>query len=100
MPRILEPRDMSANAVSLEKFTRTGNTLTVEGSDLGRGQWYQPCYKEGNFKGIAIRSHKTRRVVRFAQFETMRDRDGDVTGWKFQPIDKDQPITEVIVLND
>jgi hypothetical protein len=101
MPRLLEPLDMSAKAVSLEKFTAHGKTkLTAEASDLGPA-WLQTCYKDTGFLGLAIRSHKTDRVVRFTQVTTLRDREGEAYGWKFEPIDKDgHRITEVIVFND
>lgn len=63
-----------------------------------------PIYDDACDEGIAIRSVKTGRVVRFYLSHIDKDREGDTAGWNFKPISEDArwvPVDlSVLIIND
>ena len=81
-----------SNAFELRRFDRTQpDTLVAEASDLGisRPTGY-----------ITIRSHHTNRFCEFSIEKIDKDREGDVAGWWFIPLDDNHPIKHVLIIND
>lgn len=80
--------------------------LVAEASDLG---YHGPrrIYDDACDVGVAIRSHRTGRLVRFYLDSEDRDHTGeDVAGWRFRPIAEDArrvpgaARTSVLIIND
>lgn len=80
-------------------------TLVAEASTLG---YHGPrrIYDDACDVGIAVRSHRTGRLVRFYLDSEDMDRTDDVAGWRFQPIPEDArrvpnaARTYVLIIND
>lgn len=95
--------------LTLERFhydPKTG-VLSAEDSQLrnqsfdGHYRWLGRLYDDACDEGIAIRSTKTGKVVRFYLHSTERNRDNDITCWNFFPEDATKTgIRSVVIFND
>lgn len=99
--------DLEAHALRLERFTHNSKdkTLTAFESDLrdrpfdGTYPWLRRLYNDARDVGIAIRSHHTGRLERFALTRT-EERDGDLLAWHFSPAPGNKTGLTVIIFND
>jgi hypothetical protein len=74
-----------------------GVSLIAEASDFNRE------LPDGFDYGIAVRSIRTGRVVRYALTKIERDREGDILAWKLDPVAEDRKLAagaRVVILND
>ena len=72
--------------------------LVAEVSDLGKLE-IEPIYHDACDVGIAIKSHHTGRVERFAFTGTDR-RDGEIVAWNFAAVSSDCRARKVVIFND
>lgn len=100
-PKKLRACELHVPTYSLERFDRQKPDLLVaEASDLGVRVPLHRFFNDACDVGIAIRSHKTGREVRFLFTHEDKTPDGDIAGWNFEAYDKDQPIKRVLIIND
>jgi hypothetical protein len=79
-----------ARAIPSNKFTYSNGMFASEISTLGAKAGPFRIYDDACDVGLAVKSCRTGRVVRYYLSETNRsDADGDVTDWRFLPIDED-----------
>jgi hypothetical protein len=92
----------------LERFDWGGmvGVLVGEASDLaispGTPPWSR-LFNDACDAGIAIRSGKTGRTVRFYLEREDRDREGEIQGWWFKVYDRDahgHGVIRVLIIND
>lgn len=86
----------------MNRFTwdRATRTLTAEASSLAHGMSVMShLYDNAANVGLAIRSDRTQRVVRFSLANVRRDADQDVQAWEFLPEDRTLRV-RVVVFND
>lgn len=63
-------------------------------------------YDDAGDVGVALISHKTGVVIRYALLDEIRDREGEILSWEFAPIDEDKRKhrgcrgTRVTIFND
>lgn len=65
-------------------FTRVGEILVAEASDLGN-RHLQRLYDDATDVGLAIRSERTNRVVIFSMTKACYHTDGELLGWDYTP---------------
>ena len=80
-----------------------GIVLTTWISDLRipPGQEFERVFDDACDVGIAVRSARTGNVEVFALYEYLKDREGEVQGWTFQPVNRSlEGLVGVTVYND
>ena len=83
------------------RFDRAAGTLTAEAS-TARFEKTARLFADAADEGIAVRSHHTGAVARFALTKTLCDAEGDVTAWEFTPVDAPagSKVKKLVVFND
>jgi len=87
-----------AHKFMLGKLAAT-NLLVAEASDLGPGFRIERLFNDACDEGIAIRSNRTAKVVRFTLSKIQRQ-DGDIVAWHFIPFDAVAKPVNVTIFND
>lgn len=103
MQRRLKQNERQLAPFSSRDFSRDGDMLVAEASTCG-GPSLQQIYNDACDVGIAIRSERTGVVCRFLLVDH-DENDGEVAGWRFEPLDKREAgrtcgIKRVLIIND
>jgi hypothetical protein len=99
-------RHILENAVDSSCFSFKDGKFVAEASDIKGFTIDQQIYDDACDVGFGIRSAKTGKVVVYYLYNHDEDRDGDVTAWRFKPIEEHvrhnalAAKTEVIIFND
>ena len=96
-----KPYDLPMTEFSSSRFSfqKDRRQLVAEISDLGNPR-FQAIYSDACDVGIAVRSERTGRVVRFALSRSVCDAEGDVQCWELAPVDPDSGIINMTLFND
>lgn len=100
--------ELQVQEISLKRFTyvkpdghpTSYPSLVSEASDLGHVNLQQRLYDDACDVGFAIRSHKTNHVERFYFEKCDFDKEGEVVGFIYKPVNKKCRIQEVLIIND
>jgi hypothetical protein len=88
---------------SLDQFTwdKKNRRLITEASTLCHfGNMFGQVWSDSCDLGLAIESHKTGDIFRFALDGEQADKEGEITSWMLKPVDKRCPVRFVIIFND
>jgi hypothetical protein len=90
---------------STERFTCDQGVLVAEDSDFTdgttRGIVLGRVWPDSCDVGFDLRSHKTGQVERFYLNGEDKDREGDIAGWHFEPVNRQlRGRVRVLVIND
>jgi hypothetical protein len=87
------------NPISTTFFSYRNGTLSAFASDLpDRGRFSQ-IYRDACDVGIAVKSHRTGRILTFAVHRT-EIVNGDGIIWHLRPIDRNAPDLDMVIFND
>lgn len=83
-----KPYDLPVTPIDSALFDFDGTTFAAEASTLQNAFSIQRLFNDACDVGIAIRSKKTDKVVRFYLHHVERNQD-EIKAWHFRPLDRD-----------
>ena len=81
-------------------YQKIGRSFFAEISELPKQRIpYMRVYNDACDVGFWLVSHKTGAEIMMVMTEEKKV-NGDVVGWTFKPVERNAPITQVVIIND